>query len=122
MRISESTKKAILSAEAKALATQGPSGLNVVPVSVVEVYDDTIYLFDFFMKKTRANVLTPQSPVSLVCWSGPVGVQVRAEATYCDRGDVFDSARERMLVAFPKRFLKGVLILKPSETFEVRAG
>lgn len=110
----------IISAAAKALATGGPEGINVVPVSVVTVVDDTIYLYNFFMHKTIANILV-NPEVSLVCWSGLSGIQVKATARYLTRGDEFVQAKAEMKERFPERTLSGVLVLSPRVVYDVSA-
>lgn len=46
--LSDQLVELLQTAEAKALATNGPQGINVVPVSVVSVpKQDIIYLYDF---------------------------------------------------------------------------
>ena len=47
--LSDTIKKLILSADAKALATYDKSSVNVVPLSSVKIINDTIRLIDYFM-------------------------------------------------------------------------
>ncbi len=110
----------IITAEARALATHGPHGVNVVPVSVVEVVDGVIHLYNFFMGKTIENLLAdPQ--VALTCWRGLEGIQIKATATYITTGDVFLAATVAMKERFPARTLCGVIILTPTAVFDVSA-
>ncbi len=51
----------ILSADAKALATYSNNNLNVVPVSSIKIVDGKIWLIDYFMDKTLANILNNKS-------------------------------------------------------------
>src|SRR3989338_2963476 len=48
-------KSTLETAAAKALATNGPEGINVVPVSMIRVNENDIWLFEFFMDKTAKN-------------------------------------------------------------------
>jgi predicted pyridoxine 5'-phosphate oxidase superfamily flavin-nucleotide-binding protein len=118
--LSEQIQAALLNAEAKALATIGPAGLNVVPVSVIDVTEDNIFLFDFFMGKTVENIQA-EAQVALTAWAGLTGVQVRATAEYISDGEVFDVANETMKEQYPERVLKGVLVLTPKAVYDVTA-
>ena len=111
----------ITNADARALATTGPRGVNVVSVSVVAVTAEAIYLYDFFMGKTSEN-LQAESSVALAVWSGLVGVQVKATAEYVTTGDMFDAATTEMLERFPDRTLRGVIVLTPQTVYDISAG
>ena len=110
MNLSKETTTIILSAASKALATDGPAGLNVVPVSVVSMIDGKIMLYNFFMNKTVKNISVPNTPVALTCWDGLMGVQVRARATHYTKGDAFTAAESEMKEKFPDYFIFGVWI------------
>ena len=107
-------------AEAKALATYGPAGINVVPVSVIAVTETEIHLYDFFMGKTVENIKA-EAAVALTAWSGLQGVQVRATAAYCTEGAVFTAAQTEMQVRFSDRVLKGVVVLTPTAVYDISA-
>lgn len=111
----------IKKADAKALATYGLHGVNVVPVSVVTVLDESIHLYDFFMGKTVENLRhSPQ--IAFTAWSGLVGVQVKATATYHDSGVEFEEAVLSMKDKFPDRVLRGLIKLTPTVVYDVSAG
>ena len=110
----------ILSAEAHALATTGPHGVNVVPVSVVEVEGGIIRLFNFFMSKSVENQLA-EPAVALTCWSGLQGIQVKAAAAYLTEGKRFAAKVAEMKERFPSRTLAGVIELTPTAVFDVSA-
>ncbi len=114
-------RDSILTAEAKALSTVSDEGVNVVPVSVVEVVGEEIQLFDFFMKKTAENIIKNPG-VALACWKGLCGVQIKAIARYETEGSLFSEAVASMKERFPERTLKGVIILKPERIFDISAG
>lgn len=114
--------ESINSATAKALATQGPAGLNVVPVSVIKIVNDQIWLFDFFMNKTAENLKNDASEIALTCWNGMSGIQIKATAIYLATGDQYDAAKRQMLVEFPDRTLKGLIILTPSKYYDISPG
>jgi hypothetical protein len=110
----------IINADSRALATTGPHEVNVVPVSVVAVHDNQIYLYNFFMKKTVENVRT-EPYVALTCWKGLEGIQVKATALYVTEGELFNDAKEAMLTRFPDRTLGGVVILTPQHVYDISA-
>ncbi len=119
--LNQAIADSITGAEARALATTGPHGVNCVPVSVVEVTDEAIYLYDFFMGKTVENVrATPE--VALTCWTGLAGVQVKATAEYVTKGELYTQAKTKMLERFPERTLSGVLVLSPTNVYDISAG
>jgi predicted pyridoxine 5'-phosphate oxidase superfamily flavin-nucleotide-binding protein len=121
MHIDTTIQQQLQTAEAKALATQGPAGLNVVPVSVITVTDREIHLYDFFMRKTVENIKA-EGTVALTAWSGLEGVQVRAMAEYVTDGAVFTAAQTEMQERFPERVLKGVVVLMPTAVYDISAG
>jgi len=111
---------AIMNAEAKALATYGKRGINVVPVSVVSVSPESVILYNFFMGKTIENILS-NNLVSLSCWFGLAGVQIKGTVTYTTTGMEFEQAKVLMLEQFPTRVLKGIVTIIPSEVYDISA-
>ncbi|MAF81227.1 hypothetical protein CL628_04415 [bacterium] len=120
MRISDDIRAVIENASAKALATHGPAGLNVVPVSTVRVVQNTVWLFNFFMDKTAQNVVADPT-VSLACWDGFSGIQLRATARYITEGAVFREAVEWVQPRHPDRAMRGVLVLTPTACYDITA-
>jgi len=118
---SETIVNAIETAEAKALATMSQDGINVVPVSMVRVVDGKIWLFDFFMNKTAAN-LKNNPIVAFTAWSKMVGVQVKASAKYITEGQDFEAAVAWVFTQNPARVVKGLIILQPTELFDISPG
>lgn len=108
-------------ASAKALATTGPHGINVVPISVIEVSEQEILLFDFFMNKTAENLQVSKT-AALTAWSGLTGIQVKAKAAYEKEGERFLSSVVVMKERFPDRVLRGVIVLQPTHIYNVSAG
>jgi predicted pyridoxine 5'-phosphate oxidase superfamily flavin-nucleotide-binding protein len=121
MPLSTKVIETINIAAAKALATQGPAGLNVVPVSMVRVNPDNIWLFDFFMDKTAAN-LKQDKAVALTTWTNMIGVQIKAEAEYLTEGEDFDEAVAWVATQNPDRVVKGLIVLKPTDVYDVSPG
>ncbi len=117
----DTIKNLLLTANAKALATYGPWGLNVVPVSVLQVHENQIWLFDFFMHKTVANIQV-NSQISLVFWSGLRGYQVKGRVDYQVSGGNFNQALQYVAKNYPERKLKGLLILTVDEVWDVSVG
>ncbi len=114
-------QKFVLDASSKALATTGVNGLNVVPVSTIQIKDGKIWLFDYFMEKTAQNIKcnNNNNKVSLVCWSGLQGFQLKGVASYFDSGADFENAKGYVKQIHPDRKLKGLVILDVIEVFEV---
>lgn len=122
MHLTPDIRTTIETAAAKALATNGPHGVNVVPVSVVKMAStDEIYLYDFFMGKTVENLIA-EPAVALTAWSGLAGVQLKATASYVTEGDRFTAEQAAMREQFPDRTLRGVLVLRPTEVYDIGAG
>lgn len=119
--MTEETKKLIQDSEQFAIATSGPEGLNVVPLSVVELVSDEIHICNFFMNKTLEN-LGRNPEASLACWKGLAGVQLKGTCVIEAEGDLFLEADERMKVRFPERTLKSVIRFMPQATYSVTPG
>lgn len=120
MELSSEVCTQIENAENKAFATNGPHGVNVVPVSVVEVVSARIRLYNFFMGKSIEN-LQKDAPIALACWSGLSGVQVKGAATYVTSGDVFEQAVDMMKERFPERTLSGIIEITPTAVYDISA-
>jgi predicted pyridoxine 5'-phosphate oxidase superfamily flavin-nucleotide-binding protein len=121
MSLSKPVTDILTTASAKALATTGPHGVNVVPVSMIKVNDDSIWLFDFFMDKTASNAIS-DSEVALTAWTDMVGVQVKANASYVTEGETFEAAAAWVVTQNPERVTKGLLVLKPTAVFDISPG
>lgn len=119
--MNEHIKHTIETATAVALATTGSHGVNLIPISVVTVHDNEIFLYDFFMNKTAENIQA-NATVVLTCWTGFSGVQVKATAHYQTDGSVFESAVQVMKERFPDRTLKAIIRLTPVAVFDVAPG
>ena len=110
----------ILEAPDKTLATSGPAGINVVPVSTIRVVDDKILLVNYFMDKTITNIKSnPQ--VSLVCWSGLDGHQIKGSIEYQTSGKLFDDITSWAATEFPARTVHGILLLTAEEVYPISA-
>lgn len=108
----------ILSADSKAFATYSDQGINVVPVSSLKVVDGNIWLINYFMDKTLSNI--ERNPeVSLVCWRKMMGYQIKGEVSYETQGESFDLAVDWIKSILPDRVVKGLIILKPKEIYDV---
>jgi predicted pyridoxine 5'-phosphate oxidase superfamily flavin-nucleotide-binding protein len=117
-----STIRDVLStAAAKAFATNGIAGINVVPVSMIRVNDDTIWLFDFFMDKTVQN-LDVKAPVALTAWTDMKGIQIKAGAQYVTEGVEFMEAVAWVKEQNPARVVKGLIILTPTKIHDISPG
>lgn len=121
MTITSEFKAAITGAEARALATFGPMGVNVVPISVVDFIDEKICLYNFFMKKTVQNIMT-EPQVAFTVWSGLSGIQIKAIAEYKTNGEYYEAEVIKMKTRFPDRTLAGIIMLEPISVYDVSAG
>jgi hypothetical protein len=117
----EQIRRIISESDSHALATTGPYGVNVVPISVVDLRDDEIHLYDFFMHKTAENIQV-EPKVAFTSWQGFRGVQIKANAIYETSGEVYEAAVVDMKQRFPDRTLRAVIRLKPTEAYDVAPG
>ncbi len=118
MTLTKTVREVLENAQSKALATNGPNHLNVVPVSMIKVNQETIWLFDFFMGKTAENV--QQEPeIALSAWTGMDGMQIKGKAEYITDGDLFNQAKSWVKTQNPDRVVRGLLVLHPTDTFDI---
>jgi len=108
----------ILSADAKALATYTQDTVNVIPVSSITVRDGKIWLINYFMDKTVANITTNKK-VALVCWRKMMGYQIKGEASYSTAGPDFDEAVAWIQSILPDRIVKGLISITPEEIYDI---
>lgn len=121
MKLNEEVITAINTAEQKVIATDGVAGINVIPLSMVEVVDDKIVIYDCFMNKTRENVTTKHA-VAMGFWTGFTGVQVKGEAEYHREGEWFEQSVPKLKEMHPDRTLVGVIVVNPEEVFDLAPG
>lgn len=108
----------IINSDSKALATSGPNGLNVVPVSTLRIVNGKILLMNYFMKKSLANIL--ENPyVALVCWKDLSGYQIKGSTTYLEEGPEFEESAKWVTENLTDRVLKGLIVLEPQEIFDI---
>jgi len=119
--LSPAVQECLVTATAKALATTGPASLNVVPVSMINVTETEIWLFDFFMGKTVENIMN-EPATALTAWTDMVGIQVKGHVTYHTRGDRFDEGVAFVQSQNPERVTKGVLIITPTHVYDISPG
>lgn len=119
--ISQNISHFLTSAQTRALATNGPSGLNVVPVSMLKVNEEAIWLFDFFMNKTVSNVQA-EPQVAFTAWTEMTGVQIKGDAKYITDGDSFHEAVAWVATQNPARVVKGLIVFTPKQIFDVSPG
>lgn len=105
-------------ATAKALATHGSAGINVVPVSSVKIVNETIRLIDYFMNKTSKN-MQENPDVALVCRIDMIGYQIKAQAEYLQSGEDYDQACRWIAPLHPERKIKGLIVLHPTEVHDI---
>lgn len=108
----------VLHADSKALATTGLHGVNVIPVSSVKIVDGKIWLVNYFMDKTIENIKADPR-VSLVCWTDMAGYQIKGIVQYAEDGSAFEDAKAWIHDILPDRTVLGLLIITPTETFDI---
>lgn len=113
MNLSHEQKEFVLHAESKALGSYG-THINVIPVSTVFINNNEIILCNYFMKHTPQNILH-HPHVSLSCWSGTEGLQVKGKARYETEGTLFNEMNAEVFIKHPKRILQGIIIITPQE-------
>lgn len=118
MEFNHKVKDMVLNAEAKALATNGPHGLNVVSVSTVDIEDDKIILVDYFMKKTKENFLE-YPHASLACWKALSGYQIQGTVEYKTRGEKFEEIKRWAKTAHPERTVHGYISFTPEVVYDI---
>lgn len=118
MKLEQRVIDMILGADAKALATNGDTGVHVVPVSTVMVMNDSIWLMNYFLGQTLRNIQT-NPLISLVCWKGLAGYQIKGEVTYETSGSNFEQANTYITKNVPNRVLNGLLIISPMSVLDV---
>ncbi len=121
MKLSPRMIDIVLHADSKALATTGPHGINVVPVSTVRIDGDNILLMNYFLKKTLDNIFE-EPRLALVCWKGFDGYQIKGTVEYSESGDAFEEAYVWVEKNLKNRVLKGLIILKPESVYDVSPG
>lgn len=119
--LSSTVTNCLLRAEAKALATTGPEGLNVVPVSTIKVVDGDIILVDYFFSKTRANLQQGEG-AALTAWSGFKGYQVKGKVEYLTQGLLFEGLVAWIAQLHPERTVCGVVRLTPTAVYDIGIG
>lgn len=120
MKLSQKVIDIVLNADGKALATHYKDSVNVVPVSSIKIVEDRIWLINYFFAKTLQNIIgNPHA--SLACWKELEGYQIKAKVTYVTDGDAFNEAKRWIADILPERIVKGLLILEPTEVFDVSA-
>jgi hypothetical protein len=112
---------AVNTAEQAALATQGPNGLNVVPISVFDAAEGEVRICHFFMQKTIEN-LEAEAEAAFSCWAGLAGVQFHGTVAIERAGPLFTEYERRMEERFPERTLCALLRFTPTSTYSVTPG
>lgn len=119
--MSQTVRRCVLEAEAKALATSDGFNVNVVPVSLIRIVGDTLWLVDLFMEKTTRNI-AKNPRVSLACWKGSMGFQLKGSAEYLRQGALFEEARSWVSSINPDRNVRGLIVFTPREIFDISPG
>jgi len=118
MELTAEFKDLIATAEQKVLATASNNEPNVVPLSMVEVYEDKIVVCNCFMDKTVENIKS-NDVVALAFWKGFVGIQVKGRVSYETEGQTFGRYVDWLAGKHPDRTLKGVLVVTPESVYDL---
>ncbi len=119
--MNKTVQQSLTDATQYALATTGASGLNVVPLSMLRVVDDTVWVFDFFMSKTAKNCKEHEA-VALAAWKDFAGVQIHGTAQYITEGALFADAVAWVATENPDRVVRGLLVITPTKIYDISAG
>ncbi|MCA9352133.1 hypothetical protein KC866_01965 [Patescibacteria group bacterium] len=119
MNLSKQQQDTILRASSKALATYSDiHGLNVVPVSTINMVNHHVVLCNYFMNKTHENIVHDHH-VALACWSDGCGIQMKGTAQYHESGDLFEHMREGVARIHPERTLRGIIVITVDHIFDI---
>jgi len=119
MKLSQEVTDAITSADSKVLATNGPHGINVVPVSTVFIRDDQVWLVNYFFEKTAENI-QKDARVAFTCWTGFESTyQLKGEVEYVTDGEDFEEIKEWAADEHPDRSVSALPKITPEEVFDV---
>lgn len=108
----------VVSADSKAFATYSDHTINVVPVSSIKIVEGNIWLINYFMDKTLSNI-EKNPEASLVCWRKMMGYQIKGQISYETHGSNFNQAVDWIKSILPDRVVKGLIILKPKEIYDI---
>lgn len=111
----------LTNAKSRALASLGDDGINVVPVSMLKVNQNSIWLFDFFMDKTAKNILRHPN-VALSVWIDMKGVQIKGSCAYITEGESFMEAVAWVKEKNPSRVVKGLIEITPTKIYDISPG
>ena len=120
MKISEEVKCFFELVPLMAFSTVDDKGYpNVVAIASKKIInDDTIWVIDTFMKKTKENVLQ-NNKVAIAMWKDSKGYQIKGTATYFSEGMVFEEGKEWILTIKPQKIVKGVVEIKVTEMYSI---
>ncbi len=118
--LTDEIKQAMTTIKNFPVATASKDGWpNVVPIAFVElVNDETIWIADNFMKKTRANV-TENPKISIYVY-GPETkgcFQIKGTVEVKTDGPEFEKMKETVRKKMPKAPAKSLLVMKISDVF-----
>ncbi|MBN1168017.1 MAG: pyridoxamine 5'-phosphate oxidase family protein [Methanospirillaceae archaeon] len=123
--LTDEIKQAMATIKNFPVATASKDGWpNVVPIAFVEIVDDeTIWIADNFMKKTRANV-TENPKISIYVY-GPETkgcFQIKGTVEVKTDGPEFEKMKETVRKKMPKAPAKSLLVMKISDVYQCSPG
>lgn len=95
------------------------SNPNVVAIANWRcIWDDTIQIIDFFLNKTKSNILQNQK-VAFSAWTSSEWYQMKGTAHYHTHWNFFDEWKTRISPSHPEKIVKGVIEVKITELYSI---
>lgn len=95
---------------------------NVVAIGSQRlVSKDTIWIIDYYFRKTKLNIL--ENDKAAICFwkDSSEGYQIKGNVKYMTRGTTFEKAKEWIQKLKPDKKVKGVVKMKVTEIFNIAA-
>jgi len=70
----------------------------------------------------KLSKIMENNKVAIVCWKKMEGYQIKGEAHYITSGADFDEAVRWIAEILPDRVVRGLIILTPSEIYDISPG
>jgi predicted pyridoxine 5'-phosphate oxidase superfamily flavin-nucleotide-binding protein len=123
VKLTEEIKETLAATRHVWLATASKDSTpNVVVIGAFRLLDDeSLLISDQFFLKTLKN-LQENPKVAVSWWGDKGGYQIKGAATVQTSGPVFKDNVEWMKVKYPRFTPKGVVVVKITEAFVLKAG
>jgi uncharacterized protein len=123
VKLTEEIKESLAAAKHVWLATASKDSTpNVVVIGAFRLLDDeSLLISDQFFLKTLKN-LQENTKVAVSWWGDKGGYQIKGTAAVQTSGPIFKDNVEWMKVKFPRFTPKGVVVIKITDAFVLKAG